>query len=488
VTPRTLEVWDDMGIAREMIGADLWFEGMRSILAGHPPHDELIDLSELPYGHLGLPQYETERLLASHLAFFGIAVERGTALSELRQDDNRVIVTLDNSSGGEPACFDYVVGCDGAHSMVRNLLGISFDGEAFPMDFMLGDVAIAWDLPRGMALRALRLNADAAPDMFIAIPLPERNRYRVSMLAPRGLAHPGIGTEHLIQSEHPVPSLDHLQAVADALVPDKPRVSDPRWSSVFRISMRLAGNYRKGRCLIAGDAVHIHPPTGGQGMNTGIQDAYNLAWKLALVMRGEANPALLDSYEAERRLVGAETLARTRKASLRFGREPGSRDRLADTQIRVNYRGTDWVADELANDAGLRAGDRAPDCTGLRQPHLGFPLRMFDVLRGTQHVLLAPLAATPSSEEIARLAELGPAHAGHLRVAAIGRQGPVAPEIPGVQVLTDAEGSFAAGYGASSIFLVRPDRYIGWAGSSCTNPGLAAYLERMFKAAPKTRV
>jgi hypothetical protein len=223
-------------------------------------------------------------------------------------------------------------------------------------------------------------------------------------------------------------------------------------------------------------------------MNTGIQDAYNLAWKLALVLWGEANPALLDSYEAERRPVGAETVARTREASLRFGREPGPRDRLADTQIRVNYRCTDWVKDELGNDAGLRAGDRALDCTGLRQRHLGFPLRMFDVLRGTQHVLLAPLGATPGPEEIARLTELGPACAGHLRVAAIGRQGPVAPEIPGVQVLMDAEGSFAASYGTSTTFLVRPDGYIGWAGSSWTDAGLTSYLNRIFKPSPKTRV
>jgi 2-polyprenyl-6-methoxyphenol hydroxylase-like FAD-dependent oxidoreductase len=204
VTRRTLQVWDDMGIAREMIGAGLWLEGMRSIIAGHPPHDELIDLSELPYGHLGLPQYETERLLASHLARFGIKVERGTALSELQQNDNRVIATLDNSGGREPACFDYVIGCDGAHSTVRSLLGISFDGDAFPMDFMLGDVAIAWDLPRGMALRALRLNPDAAPDMFIAIPLPERNRYRVSMLAPPELSRLATyGARDPVGARHP---------------------------------------------------------------------------------------------------------------------------------------------------------------------------------------------------------------------------------------------------------------------------------------------
>ncbi len=269
------------------------------------------DLSDLPYGQLGLPQFETERLLARHLGRFGIAVERGVALAALDQDGAAVRAVLDREGRQETASFDYLIGCDGAHSAVRRALGIAFEGDAFPMEFMLGDVRIAWDLPSGMALRALKLNPDAAPDMFIAIPLVEPGRYRVSMMAPPELAAPADGTDHGIQSERSTPTLRHLQAVADALVPGPPVLSDMRWSSIFRISMRLAARYRIGRCFIAGDAAHIHPPTGGQGMNTGIQDAYNLAWKLALVMRGGADPALLDSYEAERRPVGQETIERT---------------------------------------------------------------------------------------------------------------------------------------------------------------------------------
>ena len=239
-------------------------------------------------------------------------------------------VRLDRADGtAETATFRAVVGCDGAHSAVRRALGIPFEGEAFPMMFMLGDVHIDWDLPRGMALRALRLVENAAPDMFIAIPLPEPGRYRVSMLAPAELAAPG-GTSHGIQSELPGPQLPQLQSVANDLLPQKTKLSDLRWSSIFRISMRLADAYRRDRVFIAGDAAHIHPPTGGQGMNTGIQDAYNLAWKLALVLQGAATDALLDSYEAERRPVGAEVIARTRAASEGYGREPGGQpDRLA---------------------------------------------------------------------------------------------------------------------------------------------------------------
>src|SRR3712207_2117726 len=142
-------------------------------------------------------------------------------------------------------------------------------------------------------------------------------------------------------------------------------------------------------------------------MNTGVQDAYNLAWKLALVLEGAAPETLLDSYEAERRPVGAEVVARTLAASLSYGREAGGApDRLADTQIRVSYRGTGWVGNSGgAAEAGYpAAGDRAPDAGGLLRRGLGFPLRLFDVLRGTEHVLIAHLP--PGGEASEKLADL----------------------------------------------------------------------------------
>jgi 2-polyprenyl-6-methoxyphenol hydroxylase-like FAD-dependent oxidoreductase len=192
VTPRTLEVWDDMGVAREMIEAGLWITGMRSIIQGRPPVDAQADYSFLPYAHLGLPQDETELVLTRHLGRAGLAVERGVALMGLRQEAGGVAVRLALADGtAEEATFRYVVGCDDAHSTVRHALGIGFEGEAMPMTFMLGDVRIAWDLPYGVTLRALRLNEAALPDLFVAVPLPEQGRYRVSMIAPAPLVPVG---------------------------------------------------------------------------------------------------------------------------------------------------------------------------------------------------------------------------------------------------------------------------------------------------------
>lgn len=470
VTPRTLEVWEDMGVAAPMIDAGLWISGIRSITPGAPPHDMVVDLSDLPYGHLGIPQYETERILAEHLTGFGIAVERGVELIDLSDDGQRVSVDLRHADGrSESAEFRYVVGCDGAHSAVRHAVGIGFPGDSYAMDFMLGDVEIDWDVPRGLSVFAVVPHENAPPDFLVVVPLPQRSRYRVSMLAPEELAAaPSAIEEHGISSERPGPSLDQLQAVSDRLLPGKPRFSDLRWSSLFRISMRLAERYRVGNVFIAGDAAHIHPPTGGQGMNTGIQDAYNLAWKMALVLRGMASERLLDSYEAERRPVGAEVVARTRAASESFGRDRGKQDRLENTQIRVNYRNSEMVSEVNAPaEAAVRAGDRAPDAVGLRRAQIGFPLRLFDVLRGTQHVLLAyvagPSAAADAAKVEALAARLKSRHGEMVRAALIAEQTADLPEPIGCALLRDTDGAFFRAYGATSgmTLMVRPDGHVG---------------------------
>ena len=222
VTPRTLEVWEDMGLVRAMIDAGLWLRGLRMIVAG-TPHDTLMDLSALPYGQLGIPQYETERILSEHLARFGIGVERGVALTSLRDDGRRVAVKLADANGRiESAEFRYVVGCDGAHSVVRHALDIGFPGERFPMPFMLGDVAIDWDVPRGLAVMSAVPRENAAPDFLVAIPLPARNRYRLSMLAPPDLATPGSGPEHGIASELPAPRSPSSRRSPTAFFPVRP--------------------------------------------------------------------------------------------------------------------------------------------------------------------------------------------------------------------------------------------------------------------------
>jgi hypothetical protein len=249
---------------------------------------------------------------------------------------------------------------------------------------------------------------------------------------------------------------------------------------MFRISMRLASAYRRGRGFIAGDAAHIHPPTGGQGMNTGIQDAYNLAWKLKLVLDGIAREQLLDSYEAERRPVGADVVARTRAASEAYGREKGpAPHRLVDTQVLVSYRGTGWVRDDRGRPpAGPSAGDRAPDAGGLRHHGTGFPWRLFDILRGTEHVLVVHLARDEAADLAAFARKLRADCRLPLRIAGI--HGGGVGEQAGVALYHDAAGSFANEFGAApAAFLIRPDGYVGWCGTSYRDPGLRAHVGRL---------
>ena len=491
VTPRTLEVWEDMGVARAMIEHGIWLRGLRTIVAGKT-HETLLDFPDLPYGNLGIPQYATERILAEHLARQGVSVERGLELASLRDDGRRVTVELKGPNGRtESAEFRYVVGCDGAHSAVRHALDIGFPGDRFPMEFMLGDVAIDWDVPRGLGVFAIVPRENDAPDFLVVIPQPERNRYRISMLASEEPAEAG-GEEHGIMSERPGPvARANAGGGRPARCPARRACRTLRWSSLFRISMRLADKYRVGNAFIAGDAAHIHPPTGGQGMNTGIQDAYNLAWKMALVLRGAADARLLDSYEAERRPVGAEVVERTRQASMSFGRDRGKKDnRLEDTQILVNYRGSAWVreASKSRKKTALQAGDRAPDAHGLRQDQVGFPLRLFEVLRGTAHVLVVLPRRTHGAPAGRRTGGAGARP--RLRLSGCGARGgdrseerESVPEPVGVTLLADGEGAFARAYAAKSgsTFLIRPDGYVGYVADTLDRAELFGFLKRSLR-------
>ncbi len=234
--------------------------------------------------------------------------------------------------------------------------------------------------------------------------------------------------------------------------------------------MRLATKYRVGRAFIAGDAAHIHPPTGGQGMNTGIQDAFNLAWKLGLVLSGHAGAGLLDSYESERRPVAQGVLARTTEETVNLGRQRTPPHRLADTQILLSYRGGEGFVDHGAvpPDA-VAAGDRAPDAQGLRQRGFGFPERLFELMSGTEHVLLVTTAPDASAlTQFEAEAKVLQAIGVPLRIVGVVPREASRPDgLPqpyGLTLVHDIEGTYEAAYSAApgAAFLVRPDGYIAW--------------------------
>ena len=296
VWSRTLELLDRAGCADDFVSAGLKGHGALFRI-GHRElaHADFADIPS-PYNFACMiPQSETERLLAAHLTTLGGRIEREVELTAFEATPEGVRCRLSHGSGGEEEIeTPWLVGCDGAHSTVRKGLGLVFEGYAMDDEWALADVRLVGDRAPPTDRIAIHLHADGP---FITFPMPGG---RARVIATTGKADGGQG--------RPEPTLAEVQSLIDARAGGGFQAVDPVWLSRFRINERKLKEYRHGRVFLAGDAAHVHSPAGGQGMNTGMQDAINLAWKLALVIGGGAGPALLDSYSPERSAVGEMVL------------------------------------------------------------------------------------------------------------------------------------------------------------------------------------
>jgi 2-polyprenyl-6-methoxyphenol hydroxylase-like FAD-dependent oxidoreductase len=477
IQPRTLEVFEGMGVLRRILDAAIQMRGQFIYVNGEEvARLDFVVPADVPFGFVAIPQYVAERILREELAFHGVRVERGLGLQDFEQDGDGVTATLAGDSGTQTVRAGYLIGADGAHSMVRKSLGLSFEGGAFEEQYMLGDVEVDWSLPRGYGVRAMHQADGKTDDLLVCIPLPGVKRYRMSMLVPDELsrpAGPADGVEHGFSGERK-PELSHLQAVLDRLSPEATTARNMRWSSVFRISHRIVDRYSDGRVFVAGDAAHIHPPTGAQGMNTGIQDAHNLAWKVALAVAGEAASGLLDSYDAERRPVGEEVVGRTvRSAREGIGADSTDPDFIIrrEAQLLIDYSGSPIVADG--------AGRRAPDATGLTREAVTGSLRLFSLLSHREHTTLLYAGDGTTAERLddfARVADAAVSAArGRMNVYLVAA--PTADVSSTVlPVIRDAAGAFATAFGVTggAVFVVRPDGYVGFTSTDPAGPGIEA--------------
>jgi 2-polyprenyl-6-methoxyphenol hydroxylase-like FAD-dependent oxidoreductase len=293
VHARTLETLEPLGVVGEMLGG-----GVVVPHFGVRDRDRLllgIDFDGLPTTHpytLMLPQDRTERILLGALHEQGGRVLWEHEAVGLTQDEGGVELVVRGARGERRVRARYVVGCDGGHSLARGALGIPFQGDTYPQSFVLADVRMSWALPDD------EVQLFFSPEGLVVVaPLPQGH-------------HRVVATVDGAPAE---PSLSDVQALLDARGPrsQRPRVEEVVWSSRFRVQHRIATRFREGGVFLCGDAAHVHSPAGGQGMNTGIQDAANLAWKLALVVRGRAPGSLLDSYERERRPVARGVVSTT---------------------------------------------------------------------------------------------------------------------------------------------------------------------------------
>jgi 2-polyprenyl-6-methoxyphenol hydroxylase-like FAD-dependent oxidoreductase len=492
IQPRTLEVWENQGILREVLDAAAPMRGQLVFVNGQQV--SRLDLAlplDVPFGFIGLPQYVTERLLFSRLAQLGGRVERDVELVGFEQDTDGVTAHLRGPAGEERAQVAYLVGADGAHSQVRKGLGLGFDGDAFPEEYMLGDVEVDWSMPEGYGVRSMHQTDGRTDDFVVCIPLPGPGRYRMSMLVPEELATRPTGeVQHGIEGGR-APELHHIQAVLDRLAPEPTQARNLRWSSVFRISHRLTDRYGVGRVFLAGDAAHIHPPTGAQGMNTGIQDGVNLAWKLALAVQGAAADRLLDSYHAERHPVGEEVVGRTvRHFREGFDADPDDPTVMLrrEAQLLVNYRNSPLVGDgDGGVGRGPRPGDRAPDCRGLQRAAVNHSLRLFELLADPDHTLLLYADDAGQLPAFAEIEDLVTTASGGRAKTYVITAAPDLP-VPSAPVIVDAAGEFQTTYAATggSGYLVRPDGYLGFRATPIGTAALRNHLERVFAAQTPT--
>jgi 2-polyprenyl-6-methoxyphenol hydroxylase-like FAD-dependent oxidoreductase len=292
VWSRTLELFDRMGCTDAFLAAGIRAHGA-SMRHGHTVIGST-RFDSIPSAYnfgLMVPQRDTERLMAAHLGALGVSVEREVALTGFAEAADHVEAMLRHADGREETVeARWLVGCDGAHSTVRHQLGVAFDGKAQGDDWFLADVRLDGEGAPPHDEVTIYLHRDG---LFAVFPMPEGRCRVIGTVGKTDPAHP-----------RPDPTLDEVQALADGRTAGGFRVSEPEWLSTFRVHERKVAEYRHGRIFLAGDAAHIHSPAGGQGMNTGMQDAINLAWKLAMVTKGAAAPGLLDSYSPERSAVG----------------------------------------------------------------------------------------------------------------------------------------------------------------------------------------
>ncbi|MFD7863901.1 FAD-dependent monooxygenase [Streptomyces sp. NPDC059783] len=461
--PRSLEVLEDLGVVGAVLAAGAEPLPMRKYRDGVPiadadPFAEVRATPDSPYSRPRmLAQWQLEEILRDRLAEFGVRVRLGAEVVGLEQGEDSVTASL---ADGGTLTARYVVGCDGGHSTVRKLLGVPFEGKTDETQRMVsGDVEVE-DLDRGFWHQWF--DEDGA---VMLCPIPGTRAGWWFQAGPETDA-----------SGAPVPpsaeSFRRLFA-RHARLPGE-RLTRAELLSTYRVNERLARHYRVGRAFLAGDAAHVHSIAGGLGMNTGIQDAYNLGWKLARVLSGQAGPALLDTYEEERLPVAADVLdisAERLKATLEAIRKPGGG---LDSAIgpRTSGLGHGYRWSRLAGPGAtalLHPGDRAPDAP-CHDARTGAPFRLFEAFTGPRFTLLGFGPGTAGA-----LREAESAHPEDLRAYGVDAGAP--------RDLTDDGGHARAAYGVEpgteALVLVRPDNHVALIAPGGARGAVAAYLRDM---------
>lgn len=479
---RTLEIFEKMGIISEVLKRG-WQSQAFTVFAGNK---QLVRMtfSELESSYpfvLSLPQVETEQILKDNFTKTGGMVEQSTTLIGVIQNAECASVQLKLPDGKiERTDFDFVIGCDGAHSDVRRLLEVDFPGSPYPEQYVLADIEFesSLNLTDHYIFSGARGIAGFHP---------------LSRTGARIFAHLGRlrkDKHSNVELAYPEPTLEELQSLVDERGPGNVTIKKLNWLSMHKVQHRQVNSYQQGRVFLAGDAAHIHSPTGGQGMNLGIQDAYNLAWKLALVHHKQAPVSLLASYSEERHLVGKQVTVMSDLFSLinnfrspllqiirnKLGpmlskpEDVRYRYRNAVSGLSSNYRLSRIVFQPKSATDGPQAGDRMPDALIVDIANKKIA-RLFELTSGHGHHLLLMQEADEDKEAL-HVADKLEALIEHdyKKQITVHRISFVDTD-PLTHRLLDARNT--------KVYLLRPDGYIGYRSENFDFNSLSDYLKKI---------
>lgn len=534
---RTLECFHNMGIVDKVITRGIKLNG----IVAHAEGKELLHVGlgdlDSPYPYtISLPQSDTEKVLAEHLKQLGDEVERSVELIDLKQGDNAVTSTIKKSDGSQLSVDSkWLVACDGAHSTVRKILNVPFEGGQYDEIFALADVEVDFKDPpkEGVCVYATKQGIAAV----FAMP---GNRHRIIFSLPPD--------SHAFKDAHS-PTLDEMQGLVDERLAEGTKIFNPAWLTAFTLRHRKISQYKWNRVFFAGDAAHVHSPAGGQGMNTGIQDAYNLAWKLAFYEKHRGTDEILSSYHFERHAVAVALIRNTdimtRVNIMRSPIGQELRNRLAPilagqevvqnkmrgfiSELAINYRKSPVVAERRRTiisamvgsasreepnlgdwfefGCGPAAGDRACDAH-LIDPKDRSDVQLFDLVKGTRHNILLLSGVHPDSDvlrNLRTLADLLIEHFGEVadvKIIVAERELPESLANWNNATGNDATGSTGTntndargagkvvldpdynmhhkyGSGSESLYLLRPDGYIGFRSQPAQVDGVESYFARI---------
>ncbi|MDQ3600814.1 MAG: rifampin monooxygenase, partial [Actinomycetota bacterium] len=367
---RSIEAMDQRGLLERFLALGTQYPVGGFFAAIPKPSPDRLDTAH-PYV-LGIPQPTIERLLTEHATELGVEIRRGCGLVGLSQDEDGVTVEL---ADGTQLRSRYLVGCDGGRSTVRKLLGVGFPGEPSRVDTLLGEMEVA---APAETLAAVVAEVRKTQLRFGAGPFGDRV-YRVVVPAE------GVAEDRTVP-----PTLEEFKQQLRVFAGTDFGVHSPRWLSRFGDATRLAERYRTGRVLLAGDAAHIHPPLGGQGLNLGIQDAFNLGWKLAAEVNGWAPEGLLDSYHTERHPVAADVLVNTRAQMVLMSTEPGPQAVRRLVSELMNFEDVNRYLIEKITAIGVRYDfGEGHELLGRRLRDVGLKRgRLYELMHGGRGLLL----------------------------------------------------------------------------------------------------